>query len=167
MKITIIGTGYVGLSLGTLLSKYYEVVGLDIDEKKVDSINNRISPIEDPGIIYYFKNKNLNLIATTDKITAYKDSKFIIIATPTNYDVETNEFRVKGRREGTRRRFAGHGRTEGSRDRVRTDFRSLHHRSAIGWFDKIVVRRRKTDECFVDGNGGDPNIFSNGVRSGG
>ena len=92
MKITIIGTGYVGLSLGTLLSEYYKVVGLDIDEKRVEEINNRISPIEDAGIIEHFKNKNLDLIATTDKNIAYKDSNFIIISTPTNYDVETNEF---------------------------------------------------------------------------
>ena len=92
MKITIVGTGYVGLSLGTLLSKYHEVVGLDIDEKRVYSINNRISPIEDSGIIDYFKNQSLNLLSTTNKNTAYKDSDFIIIATPTNYDNETNEF---------------------------------------------------------------------------
>ena len=92
MKITIVGTGYVGLSLCTLLSQYHEVVALDIDEEKINAINKKISPIEDSGIIDYFKNKKLNLLATADKFQAYQDSSFIIICTPTNYDVETNEF---------------------------------------------------------------------------
>ena len=92
MKITVVGTGYVGLGLGTLLSQYHEVVALDIDEKKISSINKKISPIEDNGIIDHFKNKNLNLLATADKYLAYKDSNYIIICTPTNYNVETNEF---------------------------------------------------------------------------
>jgi len=92
MKITIVGTGYVGLGLGTLLSQFHEVVALDIDEKKINYINKKISPIEDSGIIHYFKNKSLNLLATKDKKLAYQDSNFIIICTPTNYDVETNEF---------------------------------------------------------------------------
>ena len=92
MKITIVGTGYVGLGLGTLLSQYHEVVALDIDEKKISNINNKISPIDDSGIVHYFKNKNLNLSATINKNLAYQDSNFIIICTPTNYNVETNEF---------------------------------------------------------------------------
>ena len=92
MKITIVGLGYVGLGLGTLLSQYHEVVALDIDEKKISNINKKISPIEDSGIIHYLKNKNLNLLATTNKDSAYRDSNFIIICTPTNYNVETNEF---------------------------------------------------------------------------
>ena len=92
MKITIVGTGYVGLGLGTLLSQRHEVIALDIDEKKVSSINNKISPIEDSGIISFFKNKNLNLSATLDKDFAYQDSSFIIICTPTNYNDEANEF---------------------------------------------------------------------------
>ena len=79
MKIAVIGTGYVGLSLSILLSKYYEVVGLDIDEKRVDRINNRISPIENAEIINCLKNESLNLIATTDKNTAYKDSNLSLI----------------------------------------------------------------------------------------
>ena len=77
MKITVVGTGYVGLGLGTLLSQYHEVVALDIDEKKISSINKKISPIEDNGIIDHFKNKNLNLLATADKYLAYKDSNYI------------------------------------------------------------------------------------------
>ena len=67
MKITIVGTGYVGLGLGTLLSQFHEVVALDIDEKKINCINKRISPIKDIEIIHYFKNKSLNLLATKDK----------------------------------------------------------------------------------------------------
>ena len=92
MKITIVGTGYVGLSLGTLLSQYHEVVALDIDNKKINAINEKTSPIEDSGIINYFKNKKLNLLATANKKIAYQGSNFIIICTPTNYDLETNEF---------------------------------------------------------------------------
>ena len=95
MKITIVGTGYVGLSLGTLLSQYYKVLALDIDNKKIDNINKRISPIEDDGISHFFDNKNLNLLATNDKDAAYRDSNFIIICTPTNYDNSTNEFDTK------------------------------------------------------------------------
>ena len=92
MKITIVGLGYVGLSLGTLLSQYHNVVALDIDEKKISKINNKISPIEDNGINRFFKSKNLDLHATTDKKLAYNDSDYIIICTPTNYDIKTNEF---------------------------------------------------------------------------
>ena len=95
MKITIVGTGYVGLSLGTLLSRYHEVLALDIDNKKIDNINKRISPIEDNGITYFFENKDLDIFATNDKDLAYRDSNFIIICTPTNYDINTNEFDTK------------------------------------------------------------------------
>ncbi len=86
MKIAIAGTGYVGLSLATLLSQKNEVVALDIIPEKVDMINNRISPIKDEYIEDYFKNKNLNLRATLDYKDAFQDAKFIIISTPTNYD---------------------------------------------------------------------------------
>ena len=92
MKITVVGIGYVGLSLSTLLSQYHEVIALDIDENRIDKINNKVSPIEDNGINRFFKSKNLNLLATTNKNLAYKDSNFIIICTPTNYDIKTNEF---------------------------------------------------------------------------
>lgn len=81
MKIAVVGTGYVGLSLATLLSQYYEVVALDIVKEKIDSINNRISPIQDEYIVDYFKNKQLNLFATCDKVVAYSNADFIIIAT--------------------------------------------------------------------------------------
>ena len=92
MKIAVAGTGYVGLSLATLLSQNYEVVALDIIPEKVEKINNRISPIQDEYIEKYFKEKNLNLRATLDYEEAFKNAKFIIISTPTNYDEKTNYF---------------------------------------------------------------------------
>ena len=92
MKIAVAGTGYVGLSLATLLSVKNEVYALDIIPEKVEMINNRISPIKDEYIEKYFKEKELNLKATLDYKEAFKDAKFIIISTPTNYDDEKNYF---------------------------------------------------------------------------
>ena len=92
MKIAIAGTGYVGLSLATLLSQYNEVVALDVVPEKVEMINNRISPIKDEYIETYFKEKNLNLRATLDYKEAFSKAKFVIISTPTNYDEKTNFF---------------------------------------------------------------------------
>ncbi len=92
MKIAIAGTGYVGLSLATLLSQYNEVVALDIVLEKVEMINNRISPIKDEYIEKYFKEKKLNLHATLDYKEAFSRAKFVIISTPTNYDEKTNYF---------------------------------------------------------------------------
>ena len=92
MKIAIAGTGYVGLSLATLLSQYNEVVALDIVPEKVEMINNRISPIKDEYIEKYFKEKKLNLHATLDYKEAFSGAKFVIISTPTNYDERTNFF---------------------------------------------------------------------------
>ena len=86
MRITVAGTGYVGLSLAVLLAQRHEVIALDIIPEKVDKINNRISPIVDEEISSFFKEKNLNLKATLDKKEAYSSSDLIIIATPTNYD---------------------------------------------------------------------------------
>ena len=92
MKIAVAGTGYVGLSLATLLSVKNEVVALDVIPEKVEKINKRISPIQDEYIEKYFKEKNLNLKATLDYKEAFTGAKFIIISTPTNYDSEQNYF---------------------------------------------------------------------------
>ena len=92
MKIAVAGTGYVGLSLATLLSVKNEVVALDVIEEKVDMINNRISPIKDEYIEKFFKEKDLNLRATLDYREAFSDAKYVIISTPTNYDEELNYF---------------------------------------------------------------------------
>lgn len=92
MKIAVAGTGYVGLSLATLLSQNNEVIAVDILADKVNMINRKQSPIKDAEISEFLATKNLNLLATTDQNSAYKYAEFIIIATPTNYDVETNSF---------------------------------------------------------------------------
>ena len=92
MKIAVAGTGYVGLSLATLLSQKNEVVALDIVPEKVEMINNRISPIKDEKIEEFFKTKELNLRATLDYKDAFKDAEYVIISTPTNYDDEKNYF---------------------------------------------------------------------------
>ena len=92
MKIAVAGTGYVGLSLATLLSQKNEVVALDIIPEKVEKINKRISPIQDEYIEKYFKEKELNLRCTLDYKDAFKGARFVIISTPTNYDEETHFF---------------------------------------------------------------------------
>ena len=92
MKIAVAGMGYVGLSLATLLSQENEVVAVDIDEKRVEKVNKRIPPIEDKKIAEYFTNKELNLKATLDYSEALDGAEYIIICTPTNYDVESGMF---------------------------------------------------------------------------
>lgn len=92
MKIAVAGTGYVGLSLATLLSQKHEVLALDVIPEKVEKINNRISPIQDEYIEKFFKEKDLNLKATLDYKEALTGAKFVIISTPTNYDDKTNFF---------------------------------------------------------------------------
>lgn len=92
MKIAIAGTGYVGLSIATLLAQNNEVVAVDIIPEKVDKINKRISPIQDEYIEKYFKEKELNLLATLDTKLAYSDADFVVVAAPTNYDTQKNFF---------------------------------------------------------------------------
>ena len=92
MKITVVGIGYVGLSLAILLSQKNNVVALDIDAKKVEMVNNRISPINDKDVVKYLKERKLNLNATTDLKNALKNSDYVIICTPTNYNSTIESF---------------------------------------------------------------------------
>ena len=92
MKIAVAGAGYVGLSSSMLLAQNHEVVVFDIDPKKIEKLNNRVSPIVDAEIEDFLTNKNLNFTATTDKEIAYKNANFVIIATPTDYDSSSNFF---------------------------------------------------------------------------
>jgi UDPglucose 6-dehydrogenase len=95
MKIAVAGTGYVGLSNAVLLARHHDVVALDIDEKKVDLVNRRESPIEDADIERFFAGDELSLTATADAADAYADAAFVIVATPTDYDEKTNYFNTR------------------------------------------------------------------------
>lgn len=92
MKIAVVGTGYVGLSISTLLAQSHEVVAMDIIKEKVDMINARISPVQDKEISNFFKNKKLNLKATADRREAFNNAEFVIVCTPTNYDEDKDAF---------------------------------------------------------------------------
>lgn len=92
LQIAVAGTGYVGLSIATLLAQYHKVTAVDVIPEKVEKINNRISPIQDEYIEKYFAEKDLNLTATLDGASAYKDADFVVIAAPTNYDPAKNFF---------------------------------------------------------------------------
>ena len=92
LQIAVAGTGYVGLSIATLLAQHHKVTAVDIIPEKVEKINNRISPIQDEYIEKYFAEKELNLTATLDGASAYKDADFVVIAAPTNYDSKKNFF---------------------------------------------------------------------------
>jgi len=95
MKIAVVGIGYVGLSNAVLLSQNHEVIALDISSDRVTQLNNKISPILDNGIQDFLENKQLNLLATSSKKQAYENADFVIIATPTDYDSESNYFNTK------------------------------------------------------------------------
>ena len=95
MKITMVGSGYVGMSNGVLLAKHNEVVILDIDAKKIDLINKKLSPIEDKEIEAHLRSEGLNLRGTLDKVDAYTGADYVVIATPTDYDPDTNYFNTK------------------------------------------------------------------------
>ena len=92
MKIAVAGTGYVGLSIATLLAQHHEVMAVDIVEEKVNMINNKKSPIQDNEIEAFLSTKNLNLVATLNAKEAYSDAEFVVIAAPTNYDSKKNFF---------------------------------------------------------------------------
>ena len=92
MKIAVAGTGYVGLSIATLLSQHNNVYAVDIIPEKVERINQKKSPIQDEYIEKYLAEKELDLTATLDAETAYKDAAFVVIAAPTNYDSKTHHF---------------------------------------------------------------------------
>ncbi len=92
MKIAVAGTGYVGLSIATLLAQHHEVIAVDVIPEKVEKINKRISPIQDDYIEKYLAEKPLNLIATLDGKSAYREADFVVIAAPTNYDAKKNFF---------------------------------------------------------------------------
>lgn len=92
LHIAVAGTGYVGLSIATLLAQHHKVTAVDVIPEKVEKINNRISPIQDEYIEKYLAEKELNLTATLDGKAAYKDADFVVIAAPTNYDPVKNYF---------------------------------------------------------------------------
>ena len=91
-KITVVGSGYVGMSLAVLLAQHNDVVVLDVDAARVEKVNNKQSTVADAEIEAFLAEKELSLTATLDKQAAYKGASFVVVATPTNYDPDTNRF---------------------------------------------------------------------------
>ena len=91
-KVTVVGTGYVGMSMAVLLAQHNEVVALDIDAERIEAVNAGATPIQDPEISFFLENRSLALTATLDKAAAYNDADFVIVATPTDYNPESNFF---------------------------------------------------------------------------
>ena len=100
LNIAVAGTGYVGLSIATLLSQHHQVTAVDVIPEKVEKINHRISPIQDEYIEKYLAEKELNLTATLDGASAYRNADFVVIAAPTNYDPVKNYFDTSACRRG-------------------------------------------------------------------
>ena len=92
MKITVVGTGYVGLSMAVLLAQHHEVTSLDIDAARVARLNARQPTVDDADVAQFLADRTLNLRATTDKAAAYASAELVIVATPTDYDAESNAF---------------------------------------------------------------------------
>ena len=91
-KITVVGAGYVGMSIAALLAQHHEVVLLDVDKKRIDLVNDKKSTVKDEDIERFFNNRNLQMSATDDPVSAYDNASFVVVATPTNFDPETNKF---------------------------------------------------------------------------
>ena len=94
-KIAVFGLGYVGMSMAVLLAKHNQVVAVDLMQARVDQVNNKVSPIEDPDITQALQTQTLNLVATTDGVAALQGAEYVVIATPTDYDVDTNRFNTR------------------------------------------------------------------------
>ena len=94
-KIAVFGLGYVGMSMAVLLAKHNQVVAVDLMQARVDQVNNKVSPIEDPDITQALQTEALNLVATTDGVAALQGAEYVVIATPTDYDVDTNRFNTR------------------------------------------------------------------------
>lgn len=95
MKIAVVGTGYVGLANAVLLAQQHEVIALDIDASRIELLNRRQSPISDPELEDYLQNRPLNLHATLDSHAAYANADYVLIATPSDYDPQTNTFNTQ------------------------------------------------------------------------
>ena len=138
MKITVAGTGYVGLSLAVLLAQRHEVIALDIIKEKVDKINAKISPLKDEMISRYLKEKDLHLYATIDKKEAYSGRDLIIIATPTNYDTSKDHFDTSSVEEAIERSL------EYGKDTPIV----IKSTIPVGYTDKVKERYKKDDIIF-------------------